>query len=1517
MPTIDDKVVAMSFESSKFESGVSATLSALDKLKAALKFPGAGKGLEEVNASAKKINLGNVVSSLDEIKGRLNAFRLTAIAVFAEVASKALAAGVNFAKAFTLDPIKAGFKEYTTNLNAVQTILANTQASGAKLKDVNAALYELNKYSDKTIYNFAQMAKNIGTFTAAGVDLKTSTAAIKGIANLAALSGSNAEQAATAMYQLSQAISAGRVGLQDWNSVVNAGMGGAVFQRALAQTAEAMGVLEKGAVKLTGPMKNVSIHGKSFRESMMAKPGQVSWLTSDVLTNTLKQFTSDMSVAELKAQGFNDAQIKAIQATATTAMKAATEVKTISQVLDVAKEAAGSGWAQTWQIIFGNFGEAKTLFTGVSNAVNGFINASANARNKVLGDWKALGGRTVLIEAIKTTFEALGAILKPIKEAFRDIFPAKTGKDLYALTLQFRDFAETLKPSPETINNLKRTFRGLFALLDIGKQVLGGIFTVFGKLFAAIGGGSGSFLNFTGNIGDFLVALDKALKKGDGLQQFFAGLGTILAVPLKILGSLAHALATLFSGFSPEGFSVEMGSITKATKPFQQIIESIAQALQELGPAIGKSLAGINWETILAVVRTGLFAGLVLMLKKFIGGTTLPQLFGVFGKSVGKSFGKGIIGNISQSFGSLSGSLKTMQNELKARTLQEIAVAIALLAVSVLALSLVDPKKLSGALGAMTLMFGELIGAMALLDKVTSSKSFIKLPVIAASMILLAGAIDLLVIAVVAMSRLSWNELIKGLSGVAALLAGLSAASGPLSKNAGGMIRAGLGITAIALALKILAGVIADFGAMSWTELGKGLGAVAIGLIALTAAAVALPKGMVLKGAGLIAMATGLKILADAVAEFGSMDWKTLERGLAGVGGSLVVIAGAMQLMPKNMIITAAGLFLVAASLSKIVDAVGKMGGMSIEKLAKGLTSLAAALGILAIALHAMSGTMGGALALGAAATGIALLVPGLIALGKQSWAQIVKGMVALAAGLGLIAAAGMLLGPAVPALLGFGAALILVGGGLALAGAGIALIGVGLSAIAVAGPAAIGILVGALIQLSEAIPKMAKNLVLGLLEIVKALADTAPEFLKAMLVIIDSMLDAVIKSAPKIAQAFEALLLAGLKVLADNQDKIIQAGLSLLLALLKGINNNLGQLVTAVANIIVTFLNSLASQINRIVTAGFNFLISFLSGIANNITRVITAAGEIILAFVQGIGENISKIVTAGLTIVVNLVTGIANNVGKIITAGTNAVVNFITGVGNASAKIVTAGTEAIIKFINALGSNSVKLADAGAKAIIDFLNGVADVIKKREPEMIAAGARIGVAIVQGLINGIASMFDSVVSKAKELGDAVIKALGKAVKFWSPSHEAFKIGQGIVDGLALGLDENKRALKSTTELGNQVVKILADTISDSLDINPVITPILDLTRVQSQSLGLASMISAPPITAAVSLGQASAISSEQARALTEAGTNPIGQTAIVKFEQNNYSPEALPAIEIYRQTRNQLSLLKSALALT
>ena len=1528
MATVDDKVVSMSFESSKFESGVNSAINALNKLKSALNFPSAGKGLDEISASAQKVDLNPIARAIDSIKSKFSALSVVALTVLTNIVNKAVNAGLSFAKSLTIDPIVAGFHNYETQINAVQTILANTGLTGKKgLEQVNSALNELNTYANKTVYNFSEMAKNIGTFTAAGVDLKTSTASIKGIANLAALSGSTSEQASTAMYQLSQAIASGTTRLQDWNSVVNAGMGGKVFQKALFDTGEAMGTIKNAKVGETFDQWTKS--GNSFRESLKS-----GWLTSKVLTTTLKGFTGDMTTSQLKAEGYTDAQIKNIEKIAKAASGAAVNIKTMSQLTQALKEEVATAWGTIFKTIFGDINGATKLFSGIHTVAENALTKPIYDLNKLLEGWAKLGGRTILIDALKQAWKDLGAVMAPIKAAFREIFPPETAQQLVKMTQAFDNFMKSLMPSAQTVDNLKRTFAGLFAILDIGKQLLAGVFTVFGQLFAAVGKGGGGFLNLTGNIGDFLVSVDKALKSGDKLHNFFVGLGSVLAKPIQFLEKMAEAIGNLFSGFGSKtsgGFSSVIGGMAGALSPLQKVLEGAKQAwdnfwqgvgdistklqpgfqaiateFQNLGTQIGAALNSINWQGLLDVIRTGLLGGMYLIFKKFFSGGFKGLL------------GGGVLESVSGSFEALTGSLKSMQQTIKAATLLEIAAAIGILTASIVAMSMIDEKKLDKALAGVMIAMGELLGAMALLNKISLTGGFLKMPLIAGSMILLATAVDILVVAVGKLAGLSWEQLAKGLGGVGVLLGGIAAVAGPLSKSTTGLISAGIGITAIAIALNILALAVKQFGGMSWEQLGKGMASVAVALGGIGLAANLFPSGMVRIGAGLVVVATGLKLLASAVGSFGKMAWGEIAKGMASIASALVIIAGAMQIMPTNMVVTAAGLLLVSVALKGVANSIESLGGQSIGTLAKGIISLAVALGVLAVGLMAMQGSLGGAAALAVAAASIALLTPALTNLGKQSWGEIIKSMVALAAAFALLGVAGVLLEPVAPALLALGAALLLIGGGLALAGAGIALIGVGLSAIAVSGPVAIGVLLKAFTDFMTQIPIWVKSMVTALLQIVTSIADAAPQFVTALGKILVALANAVIAAAPQIAKAFDALIQAALKVISDNFPSIVAAGMNMLLALLRGIRNTMGQVVAEVAQIVITFLNSLAGHIPRIIAAGVNVLVSIVQGIANSLRQVVNVAGDVIASFVSGIGNNLGKVVNAGANSIAKFINAISDGFGRVVNAGGDAVVKFINGIADNGSKIINAGANAIGKLISALGSAGNDLFNKGADAVISFVNGVSASIRNKEPQLINAGFNLGWSIVQGMIRGMGSLAGAVVSKAESIVASIPGAVKKLLHIGSPSKVFYDIGvdtiQGMINGIA---DQQDNVVSATEDMTNAMIDSMSkipDVLSGMSDLNPVITPVLDLTQVQAGADQMNTMINTAPVVGSTSFGQAASISSSQAPSIAsgDATGQPIAQ---ITYEQNNYSPEALSEIDIYRQTKNQLSQLRTVFA--
>lgn len=405
--TIDEKVVEMRFDNKNFESNVQTSISTLDKLKQKLNLSGASKGLENLDSAAKNVNMNALGSAVETVQARFSALEVMGVTALANIANSAINTGKRMLSALTIDPIRTGFNEYETKMNSVQTIMSNTASKGTTMEDVTNVLDELNTYADKTIYNFQEMTRNIGTFTAAGVGLEESASAIQGIANLAAASGSNSQQASTAMYQLSQALAAGTVKLMDWNSVVNAGMGGEKFQEALKSTAREMGISVDSMIKKHG----------SFRESLTE-----GWITADVLNTTLKKFTKEGAAeyadAMVKSGKYTKEQAEALMKEAQSMEDAATKVKTFTQLWDTMKESVQSGWATTWELIIGDFEEAKELLSGISDWFGNIIGKFSDRRNNLLQG--ALG------KNFSDLKDKVNGFLKPVKEAVNTVQNVKS-----------------------------------------------------------------------------------------------------------------------------------------------------------------------------------------------------------------------------------------------------------------------------------------------------------------------------------------------------------------------------------------------------------------------------------------------------------------------------------------------------------------------------------------------------------------------------------------------------------------------------------------------------------------------------------------------------------------------------------------------------------------------------------------------------------------------------------------------------------------------------------------------------------------------------------------------------------------------------------------------------------------------------------------------------------------------------------------------------------------------------------
>lgn len=783
---MDERVVSMQFDNARFEQNANKTLSTLDKLKEKLDLSRSADSLQNLSKAASSFSLHGVEAAIQEVHNRFKLTEVLGITALTNITNKAVNAGERIAKALTIQPITTGFQEYETKIDAIQTIMSNTASKGTTMKEVTATLDELNEYADLTIYNFAQMTKNIGTFTAAGVELQTASKSIQGIANLAAASGSSSQQASTAMYQLSQAIAAGTVKLQDWNSVVNAGMGGTLFQEALKDTAREFGTDVDSIIESEG----------SFRASM-----QKGWITAEVLTTTLEKFTrkgaKEYAAAMLQSGKYTQAQADALMAQANNMEDAATKVKTFTQLWDTLKETAQSGWSKTWEIVIGDFVNAREFLSYLNDRFSPIIDKMSDARNSLLQmalgskwdsmiekinkagiatedfekavteaakknhyqvDWmietyggigeaftrgvlpvrilrdtlrqfsgegrdaaadqeelnnklekfqkvvddvwrgdygnqdpdqrfkalteagyeyeevqdlvnktvdghrltladlneeelrylgytwqeiqqiKALSdistktgkdmeflistmsektGRELLIDSIKNTLTAIGNIAKSIGSAWRDIFPAAAAENLYNIILGFNLMTENLKNSTEDLENLKKTFRGLFAAIDIVKTVVSGPLSLAFKIAYKVLDKLGySVLGFTGGIGDAIYAVRNFIKEND----------YIAVVVEKVSDAIANIIAKI-AGF----FSVIKESTGEGADFMKSLIDNIGVALGKSLEYIYTQASQIGTDTIAGLCQ-GIAGGfkkvgtLLVDLVKMMIGTTKSEL---------------------------------------------------------------------------------------------------------------------------------------------------------------------------------------------------------------------------------------------------------------------------------------------------------------------------------------------------------------------------------------------------------------------------------------------------------------------------------------------------------------------------------------------------------------------------------------------------------------------------------------------------------------------------------------------------------------------------------------------------------------------------------------------------------------------------------------------------------------------------------------------------------------------------
>jgi len=1610
----------MSLDTSQFVNSLAESQRGIQRISDQLNFGATSRSFNHFAEQTRGFNLNGITSAISGVSGKFLAMSTLAVTALATIASAAIRVGTDMATAFTTDPIIQGFQEMETNMNSIQTILANTASKGSTLEDVNNALSQLNEYSDRTIYNFAQMARNIGTFTAAGVDLDTSVNAIKGIANLAAISGSSADQASTAMYQLSQALATGSVKLMDWNSVVNAGMGGEVFKNALFETGKALGTIADIPMDMT--LKEWEDAGNNFRESL-----QDGWITGEVLTTTLQSFTGDLTQAQLMSLGYTEEQAIEMEKLGKLGNAAATEVKTLTQLLGTVKETMGSGWSRSFQLIFGDFEEAKATFTEFNDIISGVVNVNADARNALLENWRDLGGRTRLIEGLKAAFESMQRVINTIGGAFRNVFGSMDADKLYDLTNRFATFFETLATNDTFFYRLRAGFDAIFQILDFGIEVVKGTFGVFRDLFSHfIGGDSDTLLTWFDKItaaisefytawinnGDFSILRqefeditevliefgDKVVEifrdptaYVDGLREsfknFFDGIdfnslegveeafGRIRDKISEVLSSISirfnfpEGLTEFFQSFSrnvdentTNSLSGGFGRVSEALETMWDVLQRVWNILTDVGnafqwvwdkvKAIGDIVGdvfGAIWDFAITLGPTLQEAFMSEEFDKFLdildsigillGGAGLAKL-GSSGIAVNadlglggvtdaiKAFqnGPGIIGSLKTNLDQLTSTLQTMQTQIRANALLDIAKALALLTASVLVLSFINPESMAKSLTALAVGMGQLIGAVAILNASSGKAGLgvgLGLASIGATMVEVAAAVLVLSAAVVVLSKLSWEEIAKGLLTTTVLMGVMVSTATLLSGSSLSLIAAGLGMMAISVGLVIMGAAMKIFATLSWEEIGKGLTSVAGLLIGIAAAMHLMPAvQMLLIAPALLGIATALNIMGGALLIFASMSWEEIGKGMTVLAGGLLIIAGAMQLMPLTSVLNGPALIAVAVALGILAGVLKIFATMSWDEIGRAMATLGGSMLILAGGLTLMSGTIPGAIALGIAAGALLLLGKSIVGFSKISWKDLGTGLAVMAVALAAIAAASLLMAPTIPAILGLSVALLALGAGFALLGVGSALMAEAFQIIAAAGTAGIDTFMYLLDQALERVPQLISIFTDAVIQIVQQLLDALPAMINSLSGIIRSILDLLIENIPGAVETVVVLLrevLVGIKDLAPD---FVSTGFTLLMEFLNGIKDNIRELTSVVATIAIEFIKELTSHVPELVDAGLGLLVAFLKGIADNLSDVVEAGIDIFEQLLIGIAQNIDDIADAVGEIVTRLIAEIGELAGDIAQAGVDALIEFLSGLAEDIPEIVENVGIMVTNILDALADAFIAATDRMAIIVIDFLNDLAEVIRENDDELSDAFANLGAAIIEGMIVGLVASQPKLVAKLGEMAAEAIKAAAQPWKWGSPSKLMIEMGNDIIRGQIIGLEQlSPRLNRSITGISESAVDTFHEALSKASygmeklsEFNPTITPVLDLSQVQATARGIGGIIGPNAITAGVSVDQANLLATQAAQAQDVAAQEQTPEAREVKFEQHNYSPEALNTAKIYKQTRSLIEVTKKEL---
>ena len=1015
--TVDERVVSMQFDNGQFERNASQSMSTLDKLKKALKFEKTAESLDTLSEATKRLDFSPMVDGLETVEEKFSAMEVIAVTTLVNITNSVVNAGKQLAKSLSVDQISSGWGKYNQKIQSVQTIINST---GMSLEEVNDVLSQLMWFSDETSFSFTDMTQALAQMTSSGGKVEKLIPLITGIANATAFAGKGANEFSRAIYNLNQSYGAGYLNYTDWRSLELAGVDSKTLKQVIIDTGVAMGKIKKGKVTVSNFSQTLKSKWAdiSVMEAAFGRFSELSQAAYELVKNgEVKLIDGTIFKADVEtASDAIDLLADKFDSIASTAFMAAQEYKSFSDAISATKDAVSSGWMKTFDIIFGNLEESKELWTDVGDALWEVFAKGAKARNEMLQGWKDLGGRNSLIQSFWNVWESVGKIITPIKESFRDIFPSVTAEQLADITSKLKDFTEKLKISDDTAKKFKRTFKGLFSILDIFKKTISAVIKPIGQLIGSEGLKNfvNLFLDAAASVGDSLTTLNENFDTTNISESFS-----------KMVGVVSNA----------------MNNATEKVKGFGNIFTKIGDAISKIGSTISK-VAGKIWETMKTVfgwiseniTATDIFAGLAgggifkiaIKLARLVSniketledGGLIGLIFG--GKKGDKESGKGIADTFKEILGSVNETLQSFTSGIKITSVVAIAVAIGILSSALRKISEINVASLIKSLSAVGVLFVMLTKTFSAMNKKLADGRGKGLIGASFSLILIATAINTLAKAIEKIGNLQLSAVAKGIVGVGAglfiLVKGIKAIDKikiPLRTN--------MSIIALAKACSILGDALKKFGEMTWGAIVRGLAAMGGALAELVAVTRFLDKKFgLLNAISIDIIILGLSKLASALAKFGAMSWEQITRGLVAMGLALLEVSKFSSAITKlgkwSALLGSITIDIIILGLNKLANALAKFGEMSWEQIGQGLFAMGLAL--LEISkfsrylrkLKDWSGFLG-AVTINVVIFGLSKLADALKKFGEISWDEVGRGLVAMGGALGELGLAVGLIG--------------------------------------------------------------------------------------------------------------------------------------------------------------------------------------------------------------------------------------------------------------------------------------------------------------------------------------------------------------------------------------------------------------------------------------------------------------------------------------------------------------------------